>query len=116
MADFTLTVSVSNDALVVSTPSLQVPHGAVKSVEWTPGSGSVTIKFIGFYQPTAGSVPSGTGPVATPEPTTGGAWGCEVDNEYSHSFTDYFFYTVFAEVDGVMLCTDPEIQNEPPSG
>lgn len=118
MAEFTITVDSSNGSLQVSKQSQPIPHGETSTISWTPASSDIDIRFIGFYQPTPPKLPSNVGPISTPtqvleEPQI---WQSEVDNSYGHTFPDYFFYTVYALVNGSMLCTDPEIQNQPPSG
>jgi hypothetical protein len=118
MADFTITVNHSDGGLTISTPTQKIPRNTTSTVYWVPGSGDLKILFIGFYQPTSQAPSPQTGPITTPRQVSENpqVWASEVDNTYTHNFTDFFYYTVFAEANGVMLSTDPEIQNEAPSG
>lgn len=118
MEEFTITVNSSNRSLYVSNPVVQILPNQTAKITWVPGSGNLHIRFVGFYQPTAQSVSPLSGPVTSPAPTVEepSNWACTVENNNTHEFTEYFYYTVYAEVDGVTLCTDPEIQNQGPSG
>jgi hypothetical protein len=112
-------VSVSQGGLSISDTVAFVPKGSIRTISWIPQSpDALTIKFIGFYNPTDGD--SVVGPITTPTASGqgDGSWVATARNDYPHQYADRFFYTVYAEVQGVMLSTDPEIANEgnPPGG
>lgn len=115
-----ITVSVSpGGVLTISNPVAFVPKGSARRVTWIPQSPeTLTIKFIGFYNPTDGDAV--VSPITTPTPSEqgDGSWVANARNDYPHQYSDRYFYTVYAEAQGVMLSTDPEIANEgnPPGG
>jgi hypothetical protein len=112
-------VRVSPGGLSISEPLAFVSKGSTRTLTWIPESPeALTIKFIGFFNPTDGD--SVVGPITTPTPSGqgDGSWIASARNDYTHQYADRFFYTVYAEVQGVMLSTDPEVANEgnPPGG
>lgn len=111
---FTITVILDPETgeLSVSQQMQQVPAGETAKIEWRAGSSELTITYIGFYQPTATQEAPPVSPTTTPT-QVGDHWECEVTNTYAHEFADHFYYTVYAENEGVTYCTDPEIENEP---
>jgi hypothetical protein len=112
-----ITVKVSPGGLTVSDPVAFVSKESTRTVTWIPESpGTLTIKFIGFYNPTDDD--GVVSPITTPKLQVDGSWTACANNEYTHRYADRFFYTVYAEANGVMLSSDPEIANEsnPPPG
>jgi hypothetical protein len=109
----TLTVALDSGALQVSEAVVVVPKGTTLTLRWIPEDSTVAIKFIGFYNPTDQALPSSAGPISTPvDSGVEGAWIANVSNVYNHQFTDHFFYTIYAQKNGVMYSTDPEVENE----
>lgn len=115
-----ITVSVSpGGRLTVSDEVAFIQKGSTRTIAWIPQSPeALTIKFIGFYNPTDGD--GAVSPITTPTRSDqgDGTWTAIAKNEYTHQYADRFFYTVYAEANGVMLSSDPEVEVEgnPPGG
>jgi hypothetical protein len=115
-----ITVSVSpGGLLIISDPVAFVPKDSTRTLTWIPQSPeALTIKFIGFYNPTDDD--GAVSPITTPKPSGqgDGSWTSTANNTYTHQYADRFFYTVYAEWNGKMLSSDPEIEVEgkPPGG
>lgn len=107
----TIAVSLVNQKVQVSDPSLKVKFGQNPTIAWEASEGDgLAIAFIGFER----QVGQGS-PLTIPTRQSSKRWTAVDNNQNASGQDDVFRYQIWASAGGVMYSSDPEIVNEPNS-